>query len=98
MHGADEDAEEAEDAERSTNDLAIELNRKATGNVYPIVLLSYAIACQKYKDAATANLVKSYLSYVASEAGQQDAVKTAKMAPLSSKLSADVEAAAATIS
>jgi len=83
---------------RSANDWSIELNRTADGDVYPIVLLSYAIACQKYKDAATANLVKSYLSYVASEAGQQDAVKTAKMAPLSSKLSADVEAAAATIS
>jgi len=62
------------------------------------VLLSYVIACQKYKDAATAELVTSYLSYVASAAGQQDAVKTAKMAPLSPKLSADVEAAAATIS
>ena len=83
---------------RSANDWSIELNRTADGDVYPIVLLSYAIACQKYKDAATADLVKSYLSYVASETGQQDAVKTAKMAPLSSKLSADVEAAAATIS
>jgi phosphate transport system substrate-binding protein len=83
---------------RSANDWTIKLNRTAEGDVYPIVLLSYAIACQKYKDAATANLVKSYLSYVASEAGQQDAVKTAQMAPLSSKLSADVEAAAATIS
>jgi len=83
---------------RSENDWAIELNRTAEGDVYPIVLLSYVIACQKYKDAATAELVTSYLSYVASAAGQQDAVKTAKMAPLSSKLSADVEAAAATIS
>ena len=83
---------------RSENDWSIELNRTADGDVYPIVLLSYAIACQKYKDPATAELVKSYLSYIASEAGQQDAVETAKMAPLSSKLSADVEAAAATIS
>ena len=83
---------------RSANDWSIELDRKATGDVYPIVLLSYAIACQKYSDAATAEKVKAYLSYVASEAGQQDAVKTAKMAPLSAKLSADVETAAATIS
>ncbi|MFT4164727.1 MAG: phosphate ABC transporter substrate-binding protein PstS [Microlunatus sp.] len=83
---------------RSANDWSIELDRKATGDVYPIVLLSYAIACQKYTDAATAEKVRAYLSYVASEAGQQDAVKTAKMAPLSAELSADVEAAAATIS
>ncbi len=83
---------------RSANDWTIELNRTAEGDVYPIVLLSYALACQTYKDPATAELVKSYLSYVASATGQQDAVKTAKMAPLSSKLSADVEAAAATIS
>ena len=32
---------------RSPNDWAIELNRTAEGDVYPIVLLSYAIACQK---------------------------------------------------
>ena len=83
---------------RSANDWSIELDRKATGDVYPIVLLSYAIACQKYSDASTGERVKTYLSYVASEAGQQDAVQTARMAPLSAKLSADVEAAAATIS
>ena len=83
---------------RSANDWTIELDRKATGDVYPIVLLSYATACQKYQDAATAEKVKAYLSYIASAEGQQAAVKTAKMAPLSEKLSADVEAAAATIS
>ena len=66
--------------------------------MYPIVLLSYAIACQKYTDAATAAKVKAYLSYIASAEGQQAAVKTAGMAPLSDTLSADVEAAAATIS
>ena len=83
---------------RSENDWTIDLDRTAEGDVYPIVLLSYAIACQKYKDPATAELVKSYLSYVASPEGQQAAVKTAGMAPLSEKLSGDVEAAAATIS
>ena len=82
---------------RSANDWTIALDRKAEGDVYPIVLLSYVIACQKYTDAATAEKVKAYLSYVASAEGQQAAVKTAKMAPLSEKLSADVEAAAATI-
>lgn len=83
---------------RSPNDLAIELDRKAEGDVYPIVLLSYAIACQKYKDAATAAKVKAYLSYIGSEAGQQAAVKAAKMAPLSAELSKNVETSVATIS
>jgi phosphate transport system substrate-binding protein len=83
---------------RSANDWAIELNRNATGDVYPIVLLSYAIACQKYTDAATAEKVKAYLSYIASAEGQQAAAKAAGSAPLSEKLSGDVEAAAATIS
>jgi len=81
----------------SGNDWAIKLDRKAEGDVYPIVLLSYAIACEKYKDAATAAKVKAYLGYVASAAGQQDAVATAKMAPLSAEMSKNVEAAVATI-
>lgn len=83
---------------RSANDWTIELNRTATGDGYPIVLLSYAIACQKYTDAATAEKVKAYLSYIASAQGQQAAAKAAGSAPLSEKLSGDVETAAATIS
>ena len=83
---------------RSENDRTIALNRTAEGNVYPIVLLSYAIACQKYQDAATAEKVKAYLAYIASAEGQQAAAKAAGSAPLTEKLSADVEAAAGTIS
>ena len=83
---------------RSANDLAIELDRKAEGDVYPIVLLSYAIACEKYKEPATAAKVKAYLGYIASAAGQQAAVKAAKMAPLSEQKSKDVEASVAAIS
>lgn len=83
---------------RSASDIVVKLDRKAQGDVYPIVLLSYAIACEKYKDPAVAAKVKAYLSYVASPKGQQDAVATAKMAPLSDKLSTEVEAAAAKIS
>ncbi len=83
---------------RSKSDLTVKIDRKAQGDVYPIVLLSYAIACEKYKDADTAAKVKAYLSYVASSEGQQAAVAKAKMAPLSDKMSAEVEAAAGTIS
>ena len=83
---------------RSASDIVVTIDRKAEGDVYPIVLLSYAIACEKYEDPAVAAKVKAYLSYVASSKGQQDAVATAKMAPLSEKLSTEVEAAAAKIS
>ncbi|CAA9317032.1 MAG: Phosphate ABC transporter, periplasmic phosphate-binding protein PstS, partial [uncultured Friedmanniella sp.] len=59
---------------RSANDIVVTLDRKAEGDVYPVVLLSYAIACEKYEDPAVAAKVKGYLSYVASAEGQQDAV------------------------
>jgi phosphate transport system substrate-binding protein len=83
---------------RSASDIVVTIDRKAEGDVYPVVLLSYAIACEKYEDPAVAAKVKGYLSYVASAKGQQDAVATAKMAPLSEEMSAEVEAAAAKIS
>lgn len=83
---------------RSPHDWSIALDRTTTGDGYPIVLLSYAIACQKYADAGTAGRVKAYLSYITSRAGQRDAVRTARMAPLSAELSAEVEAAIETIS
>ncbi|GAA1426726.1 phosphate ABC transporter substrate-binding protein PstS [Microlunatus lacustris] len=83
---------------RSASDIVVTLDRKAEGDVYPIVLLSYAVACEKYEDPAVAAKVKAYLSYVASAKGQQDAVATAQMAPLSEELSGEVEAAAAKIS
>ncbi len=76
---------------RSEHDLALNLDRKAEG--YPIVLVSYAIVCQSYKDAATAELVKSYVGYMASEQGQQVAMEKAGAAPLSAMLSEKVKAA-----
>ena len=88
----------AEDPERSQNDLAIELDRKAKGEVYPIVLVSYAIACEKYEDPQVAARVKAYLSYIGSAEGQQAAAEKAGNAPLSSDLAAKVEAAAGSIS
>lgn len=83
---------------RAAHDWTIALDRTAADGGYPIVLLSYAIACQKYLDPGTGERVRAYLGYVASEEGQQDAVRTAGMAPLPAKLSAEIEAAIATIS
>lgn len=69
---------------RAEHDLAIKLDRKASG--YPIVLVSYAIACQTYKDAAAGSLVKAYLAYIASEEGQKVSAEGAGSAPLSASL------------
>lgn len=80
---------------RADNDIAIALDRKAEG--YPIVLVSYAIACGEYKDAAKGELVKGYLTYIASADGQSAAAKAAGSAPLSDSLREKVTAAIATI-
>ncbi len=79
---------------REANDIAIELDRETTDpSHYPLVLVSYAIACQEYADPEDAELVKEYLTYIASDEGQQVAVDAAGAAPLSSELSDKVKAA-----
>jgi phosphate transport system substrate-binding protein len=87
----------AEDPERSQNDLAFELDRKAEGEVYPIVLVSYAIACEKYEDPQVAARVKAYLSYIGSAEGQQASAEKVGNAPLSADLAEKVETAANSI-
>ncbi|GAB3743977.1 phosphate ABC transporter substrate-binding protein PstS [Microlunatus parietis] len=89
---------DTEGGERSQYDLAYKLDRKASGDVYPIVLVAYAIACEKYKDAKAAELVKSYLGYLASTEGQAAASEKAGAAPLSAELSGKVAESIAAIS
>jgi phosphate transport system substrate-binding protein len=60
-------------------------------STYPIVLVSYAIACQKYDSADTGDIVKDYLSYVVSPEGQQAAADAAGSAPLSDKVTQQVQ-------
>jgi phosphate transport system substrate-binding protein len=83
---------------RPATDLAISINRTTTDPThYPLVLVSYLIACGQYEDAAKAELVKSYLTYVTSTEGQTAAASAAGSAPLSADLAAKVAAAIATI-
>ncbi len=71
-------------AGRGDTDMALELQRDTTAEgVYPIVLVSYHLACTGYETAAEADLVKSFLSYVVSDEGQQTAAEHAGSAPLS---------------
>ncbi|GAA2240270.1 phosphate ABC transporter substrate-binding protein PstS [Herbiconiux moechotypicola] len=83
---------------REANDIAIALDRETTDPThYPLVLVSYAIVCQEYADAAQAELVKAYIGYIASPDGQAVAAESAGAAPLSSALSDQVAAAIETI-
>ena len=81
-------------ADRAEGDLAIELDRTSqTAGVYPIVLVSYMIACQQYTDASVAPLVKGFLQYVASPEGQDAAAAAAGNAPISDTMREKVNAA-----
>lgn len=79
-------------------DLAIKLERNTTASgAYPIVLVSYEIVCKSYKDQNTADLVKDFVGYVASEEGQQEAAGAAGSAPISAELQAKVKESLGTI-
>jgi phosphate transport system substrate-binding protein len=83
---------------RTEGDLAIELDRTTEqAGVYPIVLVSYLIACEQYEDTATGDVVRGYFEFLASEEGQQIAADEAGAAPISDSVREQVEAAIALI-
>jgi phosphate transport system substrate-binding protein len=84
---------------RADDDLVVDLARDSTeAGVYPLVLVSYAIACREYVDANEGELVRAYLEWVGSEAGQEAAARDAGSAPISAALRERVLAAVAGIS
>ncbi|MCW2830758.1 MAG: pstS, partial [Aeromicrobium sp.] len=81
-----------------TTDIAVDVDRKTTeAGVYPIVLASYQIACQTPADKKSAELIKAWLTYVASDEGQKAAAATAGSAPLTPEFGKKVQAAIETI-
>lgn len=79
-------------------DLSIQIDRKTTDPThYPLVLVSYIIACTEYVNADAAPLVAAYITYITSADGQAVAAESAGAAPLSSELSDKVAAVLATI-
>ncbi|GIG27729.1 phosphate ABC transporter substrate-binding protein PstS [Cellulomonas marina] len=79
---------------RAEHDLALELERDTTeAGAYPIVLVSYTIACLAYEEQEQVDLVKAWLTYLASEGGQQAAAGAAGNAPISETLREQVTAA-----
>lgn len=80
--------------------LVVDLDRTTTeSGAYPLVLVSYLIACQTYTDAAEADLVSAFLTYIASEEAQTlvSDPQIAGSAPISADLRAKVQAAIDTI-
>jgi phosphate transport system substrate-binding protein len=80
-------------------DYTIKVNRTPdSADVYPIVLVSYHIVCLQYDTQAKVDLVKAFMSYVGSDAGQQAAADAAGSAPLSADVQAAVAKSVAAIS
>jgi phosphate transport system substrate-binding protein len=70
------------------------LKRDTTSEgIYPIVLVSYAMACTQYGSAQDAAVVKAYLNYVISPEGQQASASAAGSAPLTSALQQQIQPA-----
>ena len=93
-----EESPEAKDVAKTPYMFPFELDRKTeSSGTYPVVLVSYLIACTEYDSADEAALVKSYLEYVISPEGQEAAASNAGSAPLSSELTKKIEPAVAAI-
>jgi phosphate transport system substrate-binding protein len=78
---------------RTAGDLAIALDRTPDSAAYPIVLVSYMIACEQYADPAIATLAKGFLEYVISPEGQDAAAAAAGSAPISDAQRTSMQAA-----
>ena len=64
-------------------DMAVEVDRTTTeAGAYPVILLSYLVACQTYETQEEADLVKGFMEYVVSDEGQAAAAENAGSAPL----------------
>ena len=82
------DGSPAGDTNNGSTDLSIKLDRATTDPTqYPLVLVSYLIACNEYVKADVAPKVSAYLTYITSQDGQKIAASDAGSAPLSSALS-----------
>lgn len=77
--------------------VVVKLDHQTTeAGAYPVALVSYMVVCPEYKKADDAKFVKSWLTYVTSEEGQQTAAENAGSAPMSdtlrSKVTTSIEA------
>ncbi|MDR1214328.1 MAG: phosphate ABC transporter substrate-binding protein PstS [Propionibacteriaceae bacterium] len=70
---------------RGSADLVFAINRTPSEpGAYPLIMVSYLVACQQYTDASQAALVKAYLAWAVSASGQEAAAANAGSAALGS--------------
>jgi phosphate transport system substrate-binding protein len=80
------------------NDLQMKIDYTTkTPGAYPIVLVTYEIVCDKGNPAGTLNLLKSFLTYTSSTAGQQ-VLTTVGSAPLPDSVRTKVATTVSSIS
>ncbi|PST46598.1 phosphate ABC transporter substrate-binding protein PstS [Bifidobacterium callitrichos] len=80
-----------DDTAKGDNRVVIKINHETTAEgAYPIVLVSYAIACPAYKDAKQGEFVKAWLTYITSDEGQKTAQDAAGSAPLPASLTSQI--------
>lgn len=73
------------------NRVVVQVNHTSTNpEAYPIVLVSYAVACTQYHNSKTTQFMRAWLEYVASKQGQHLASKNAGTAPLPANLQKQV--------
>ena len=83
---------------RGPTDLAVDIDRASTASgVYPVVLISYLIACNEYVSDDKVDVIRGYLDYIISPEGQQAAAAGAGSAPISQRLFDRANAAVAAI-
>ncbi|HEY0186843.1 MAG TPA: phosphate ABC transporter substrate-binding protein PstS [Cellulomonas sp.] len=81
------------DDTRADGDIVIDIDRESTeSGAYPLLLVSYLVACQAYDTQDEVDLVQAFLSYVVSEEGQAAAESAAGSAPISDALRTDIQA------
>ena len=86
------------EAGRADDDLVIDIDRATdVEGVYPLVLVSYVIACREYADPREGEVVQAYLAWVSSADGQDAAADDAGSAPISDDLRERVQAVVDTI-
>ena len=85
-------------ADQGEYSFAYELDRATEeAGTYPVVLVSYSLACTEYSSQADADLVKAFLTFIASDEGQRIAQEAAGSAPLSEEQRNEFQTAIDTI-
>ncbi|MDD6373953.1 MAG: phosphate ABC transporter substrate-binding protein PstS [Bifidobacteriaceae bacterium] len=81
------DASPMDDSATGDNRVVIKIDHATTTDgAYPVVLVSYAVACPAYDDTNDATFVRQWLTYIVSADGQQAAADAAGSAPMSDTL------------